>query len=76
MKSKPDSNLVPNYVNTEDIENVTNNYTLGTEMALILDNFGLQGEYIASGLKDNVNSYNFKGYYGEVSYFITGEHKN
>lgn len=75
-KSKPDSHLAPVYVNTETIENVTNNHTLGTELALVWESFALQGEYIASGLKDEVNSYNFNGYYGEASYFLTGEYKN
>lgn len=76
IRSRPDSNLAPLYVDTEIIENVTENHTLGTELALIWDSFALQGEYIASGVKDDVNTYNFSGYYGEASYFITGEHKN
>jgi len=76
IKGKPDSHLAPVYVNTGAIENVTDNHTLGTEIALVWDSFAMQGEYIASGLKDNNNTYSFKGYYGEASYFLTGEHKN
>lgn len=76
ISSKPASNLAPTFVATGPIENVSKNYTIGTELALIWDNFALQGEYIASGLEDDVNTYNFNGYYGEVSYFLTGEHKN
>ena len=76
IKARPDSHLAPNYVETGDIENVTDNHTLGTELALVLNRFAFQGEYIASGLKDDVNKYNFSGYYAEATYFLTGEHKN
>ena len=76
IKSKPASHLAPVYVETQPIENVKTDYTLGTELALIWDRFAVQGEYILSGLENDVNTYNFNGYYGEASYFLTGEHKN
>ena len=55
-----------------DISNVDNMYLLGFEMAFVMGPFSIQGEYVMNNL-DAVEEYIFSGYYGQCSYFLTGE---
>lgn len=76
INSRPATNFLPAYVDTGDIENVTDQYNAGAEVALVLNSFSTQAEYITSGVTTELDAYNFSGYYVETSYFLTGEHKN
>ncbi|MFK5958225.1 MAG: porin [Lutibacter sp.] len=78
LDSKPEANLLPNYINTGIIEHVDNVLLTGIEFAIVKNSFSIQSEYINSKINRNsdLNSYNFFGYYIETSYFLTGEHKN
>ncbi len=49
----------------------------GAEAALVTGPFSLQGEYIATTVDTPDGSDpNFSGWYGQVSWFLTGEHRN
>lgn len=78
IKSRPEAYLLTSYINTGIINQVNNVQLTGIEVALMLNYFSLQSEYIHSRVnrKDLLENYNFFGYYIELSYFITGEHKN
>ena len=45
---------------------------IGTEMAWIMGPLSFQGEYIMNTV-DADQTYNFTSYYGQISYFLTGE---
>lgn len=55
-----------NFENTNDI---------GFEVASTFGSLSIQGEYEISSIKTNIDTYKVNGYYGFVSYFITGEHR-
>ncbi len=45
------------------------------ETAIVKGSLSFQGEYIAITSYNNQNHYNFDGWYGEVSWFVTGEQR-
>jgi len=79
IKSKPESHLAKDYVNTETISDVDIVSHLGTEVALVIGPLSFQGEFVQSSISTKTDStsfnYSFKGFYGQISYFITGEHR-
>ena len=52
-----------------DVEQIN---LIGTEMAWIMGPLSFQGEYIMNTV-DADQTYNFTSYYGQISYFLTGE---
>ena len=48
---------------------------VGLEAAYVSSPFSVQGEYIFANA-DVASSANFRGYYAQASYFLTGEHRN
>ncbi len=80
VSSRPEAHLGPNYINTETIENAENINLANFEAALVSGPFSLQAEYLTATVNNNTdatfNKYNFESYYGQLSYFITGESKN
>jgi phosphate-selective porin OprO/OprP len=52
-----------------------NTSDIGFELATTFGPLSFQAEYEASSIKTNVDTYDTKGYYGFVSYFLTGEHR-
>ena len=78
IKSRPENHLGKTYVGTGYIEMVDVVTHLGAEAALVAGPVSIQGEFVQSSIdtKDSLNtSYSFMGYYGQVSYFLTGEHR-
>ena len=69
------ANLLPKYINTGDIEDLKNVQSLNFESFYIRGPLSLQGEYLSSHLRTTTNSLNFSSYYGQVSYFLTGENR-
>jgi len=55
-----------------DLDNVTGMHLMGAEMALVVGSFSVQGEYVMNSV-EGLEDYSFSGYYGQVSYFLTGE---
>ncbi len=57
------------------IKNTNKIKRFSSEVAIVKGSFSFQGEYMATTASDNRNNYSFNGWYGEVSWFATGEHK-
>ena len=55
-----------------DLDNVTEMNLMGAEMAFVMGSFSVQGEYVMNSV-EAMEDYSFSGYYGQVSYFLTGE---
>lgn len=80
ISSKPESHLSSlKYVSSGNINNVKNINILNFETAYVKKSFGFQAEYLTTKVKTELNTalstYNFSSYYGEISYFLTGESK-
>ena len=57
------------------IKGVNKTKRVGLEVAVVKGAFSFQGEYIALTATNNKNTYGFDGWYGQVSWFPTGEHR-
>jgi len=76
VKVKPESHAATAYLNTGNISGVTSRTMFGFEMALVLNSLSFQGEYIQTNVLSSGLQPKFNGYYLEVGYFLTGEHKH
>jgi phosphate-selective porin OprO and OprP len=74
--AKPEANMAPVFVNTGTI-NSRRETLAGGEVAFNYGCMSAQGEYICTFVnkKNNPNSLFFYGYYGYVSFFLTGENR-
>lgn len=72
----PSSNLAEKYLTTETIELVDDVALANFETAYIHGPFSIQAEYLTASVTAVNYQYNFSSYYGELSYFITGESRN
>jgi len=81
LDERPESHLAPKYIKLV-IDAVKRAHVFGSELAFVRGPLAFQGEFILTyvnpasysvALEDN---YQFKAYYGTISWFITGEHKN
>ena len=70
------SHLAPKYINTGTLTEVNEINLINFETAYIYGPISLQAEYLNATINTNLNTLNFSNYYGEMSYFITGESKN
>ena len=77
FRQRPEAHFTERLTNTDYIvADWVNRF--GGEAALVLGPFSLQGEYIATVIKDhNLNSddITLDGWYVQASYFLTGEHR-
>lgn len=77
---RPEAHLAPKYTGTGTIEGIDNTNLINFEGAAVFNSFSIQGEYLMATVKtiddSPFDSYNFSFYYGQVSYFLTGESKN
>ena len=55
-----------------DLDDVSGMNLMGAEMAFVMGSFSVQGEYVINSV-EAMEDYSFSGYYGQVSYFLTGE---
>ncbi len=80
IASQPEAHLAPKYINTGKIENVDNINLANFEAVFVSGPFSFQGEYLAATINNTDDAtfkkYNFESYYGQLSYYITGESKN
>lgn len=78
---RPEAHLAPKYLNLK-IANVADINELNGEFLLIFNTLSLESEYTVSYIKPSSSStltkssYKFFAYYGTLSWFLTGEHKN
>jgi len=80
IASKPESHLSRlKYLFTGPISGVKNISMVNFETAYVKKSFAFQAEYLTSkintGIATPIDSYKFYSYYGEISYFLTGESK-
>lgn len=75
FRSRPEDRISPFFNDTEAIE-ADDLELYGFEAAMVWGPLSLQGEYVmASTAADDGPGYDFSGYYAQISYFLTGEHR-
>jgi len=76
---RPKSHLANKYIKTGTIPDIKTVNIINFETAYTKGPFTFQGEYLGSSVKRNSTdfkeTYNFSNYYGQISYFLTGEHR-
>lgn len=76
---RPKSHLAKKYISTGIIPDVETVNIINFETVYTKGPFTVQAEYLGSsviqGGPDFSETYNFNNYYGQISYFITGEHR-
>ncbi|HMB31843.1 MAG TPA: porin [Desulfohalobiaceae bacterium] len=76
FRARPESHLTDDFVDTFEIQ-ADEADILGPELAVVYGPFSLQGEYMQAFVDTkHYDDLNFKGYYLQGSYFLTGEHRN
>jgi len=81
IKLQPEAHLAPKYLNLS-ADNVRNINDFNGEFLLIFNMLSFESEYTVSYIIPSSSStlnnslYKFFAYYGTLSWFITGEHKN
>ncbi len=61
---------------TVDVGGVFKNTSdIGFELATTFNALSIQGEYEMGSITNDIDTYKSNGYYGFVSYFLTGEHR-
>lgn len=78
IASRPEAHLGNKYVSTGTIADISEVSLFNVEALIVHGPLALQGEFIQSNITtrgDMPGKNSFNSYYGEVSYFITGEHK-
>ncbi|WP_310991546.1 OprO/OprP family phosphate-selective porin [Aequorivita marina] len=76
VAARPGAHLAPKYISTGTLENVDAINLINLEAAYLHGPFSFQGEYLNASVETHLQNLNFSNYYGEISYFITGESKN
>jgi len=71
VSTRPGNHLGTKLLDME-LSDVSGMNLMGGEMAFVMGPFSIQGEYVMN-MVDAVEDYDFSGYYGQVSYFLTGE---
>ena len=76
---RPKSHLSRKYISTGNIPDVETAQIVNLEAAYSHGPFTIQAEYLTSAISQspsaNSETYNFKNYYAQASYFITREHR-
>lgn len=72
----PPSHLAESYLVTEEIADIRHISLFNFETAYVHGPFSFQGEYLLAELNTQNKNFNLSSFYGELGYFLTGEHKN
>lgn len=72
----PGSRIADKYLQTGIMEDVDHLGLANFETAYIYGSFSLQSEFLTAAVHTTKGIYHFSNYYGELSYFLTGESKN
>ncbi|MBL4887062.1 MAG: hypothetical protein JKZ03_01085 [Flavobacteriaceae bacterium] len=79
ISSRPEAHLGPKYISTGTLRNVDDTQLFNIGAAFVSGSFSFQTEFINAKINTGnlspVNGYSFSSYYGQVSYFLTGESK-
>ena len=79
--SRPEAHLAPKYLKVK-VDKTKSLNEINGELVLVFNSLSLHSEYTYSSVKTGVNSalkesdYGFYSFFGTLSWFITGEHKN
>ena len=76
VSTRPESHLAPKLVSTGTIEDVEEITLFNAEAAFVSGPFSFQGEFLQANVNqegEESMEYSFNAYYGQASYFITGE---
>ena len=75
-RQRPEAHLSDRFVDTNPIP-ADSAFLWGTEAALVLGSFTLQGEYIDTDINapSGIADYDFSGYSAQMSYMLTGENR-
>ena len=80
MQTRAENHLGPKYVSTGTIDSVDNIGLIGGELAWVKGPLSVQGEVVMAGVNQLIESTaqdnSFMGFYGQVSYFLTGESRS
>jgi phosphate-selective porin OprO/OprP len=72
-RSRPEAHLLDRFVDTGSFKS-ERSQIVGLEAAVVQGPFSAQGEFVLT--RADINSHaTFSGFYGQVSYFLTGEHR-
>lgn len=72
---RPGAHLAPKYSTTGTLGNVKNINLVNFETAYVHGPFSFQGEYLSAVVNTGSDTFAFSNYYGQASFFITGESK-
>ncbi|MBL8839905.1 MAG: porin [Planctomycetes bacterium] len=74
-KSKPEANLALDFLDTTKLTDVDSVTLLGAELAVLLDRFSLQGEWVRSEVARGAGNDDatFSGWYAQAAWTLTGE---
>ncbi|GGG94513.1 ATPase [Polaribacter pacificus] len=80
IESRPEAHLSRlKYIFTGPISSVRNLNLINLELLYINNSFSFQSEYLSTtintGISNPTDTYGFATYYGQVSYYVTGESK-
>lgn len=75
FQADPESRLAGEYIQTGLIKDVTVNLVSNYSISAVYGPLSIQGEYMASRPRGEENML-FSGYYGQLSYFLTGDNRN
>ena len=73
VSTRPENHL-GNKLIYANISNVEHTNLLGTEIAWVMGPLSIQGEYVITSVNAH-ETINLTSYYGQISYFITGENR-
>ncbi len=81
ISSRPEAHLSGiKYISTGTLDDVSSISLANFEGILVMKSFSFQGEYLTATVNSldsaPIDNYNFSSYYGQISYFLTGENKN
>lgn len=76
--TKPEVDLVKKFIDTGNMLTTGDTQLVGAELAALWGSLSLQGEIneVKIDRASGLSSLNLYGFYGETSYFLTGERKN
>ena len=78
FRTRPEARTTFRWLDTGPISGANANYLIGLESVVNLGALNFTGEYLRTNIdrRDAVGEdVAFEGYYGQVSYFLTGEHR-
>ncbi|MEA3367363.1 MAG: porin [Planctomycetota bacterium] len=78
-RQRPETHILPRFVNTGQIGMVDDENLFGAELAAVFGPFHIESEYMHSDIQMsrdvNQSDPGFSGWYVQVGYFLTGEHR-